>query len=98
MNPQDWKIVEKIKEQVKNLPDLEIPPPNAIILIETDGCMEGWGGICKWKLNKGGPRSIEKVCAYASGRFNPLKSTIDAEVIVRSRLLSSALKNLRSTT
>ncbi|KAG6468385.1 hypothetical protein ZIOFF_073061 [Zingiber officinale] len=80
MNTQDWKIIEQIKQQVQNLPDLEIPPPNAIILLETDGCMEGWGGICKWKTSKGEPRTSEKICAYASGRFLPVKSTIDAEV------------------
>lgn len=80
MNPQDGKIVEKIKEQVRNLPELEIPPSNAVILLETDGCMEGWGGICKWKMTKGEPRTKEKICAYASGRFNPIKGAIDAEV------------------
>lgn len=47
MNNQDWKIVQKVKEMVQNLPELEIPPPNAVIILETDGCMEGWGGICK---------------------------------------------------
>ncbi|KAG6478863.1 hypothetical protein ZIOFF_062308 [Zingiber officinale] len=80
MNTQDWKIIEQIKQQVQNLPDLDIPPPNAIILLETDGCMEGWGGICKWKISKGEPRTSEKICAYASGRFLPVKSAIDAEV------------------
>nr|GFB43190.1 retrotransposon protein, putative, Ty3-gypsy subclass [Tanacetum cinerariifolium] len=45
--------VKKIKEQVKNLPDLEIPPEDAYIILETDGCMKGWGGIVKWKKNKG---------------------------------------------
>ncbi|CAL5354268.1 unnamed protein product [Camellia sinensis] len=45
-----------------------------------DGCMEGWGGICKWKPAVNDPRSTEKICAYASGKFNPIKSTIDAEI------------------
>ncbi|AAO21220.1 putative polyprotein [Badnavirus maculakalanchoes] len=78
MNSQDWAIVKKIKQQVQNLPDLELPPQEAIMVIEADGCMEGWGGICKWKIF--GPRTSEKVCAYASGKFNPIKSTIDAEI------------------
>ncbi|CAD5178855.1 unnamed protein product [Musa acuminata subsp. malaccensis] len=42
--------------------------------------MEGWGGICKWKKQKHDPKSTEKICAYASGKFNPIKSTIDAEM------------------
>ncbi|KAG6537930.1 hypothetical protein ZIOFF_003033 [Zingiber officinale] len=42
--------------------------------------MEGWGGICKWKAQKYDPKSEERICAYASGKFNPIKSTIDAEI------------------
>ena len=42
--------------------------------------MEGWGGIVKWKSNKEGPRSSEKICAYASGKFSTTQSTIDAEI------------------
>ncbi|KAG6483461.1 hypothetical protein ZIOFF_060108 [Zingiber officinale] len=82
MNTQDWKIIEQIKQQVQNLPDLEIPPPDAIILLETDGCMEGWGGICKWKTSKGEPRTSEKICAYASGRFLPCACGRDAALLV----------------
>ncbi|GJR99257.1 hypothetical protein Tco_0315766 [Tanacetum coccineum] len=45
-----------------------------------DGCMEGWGGIVKWKKSKGDSRSSEKNCAYASGKFSTTQSTIDAEI------------------
>ncbi|BBL52464.1 hypothetical protein QKP79_gp3 [Aucuba ringspot virus] len=76
----DWKIVREIKALVQDLPDLEIPPGHAYIIIESDGCMEGWGGICKWKEAKAAPRGNEKVCAYASGKFPVVKSTIDAEI------------------
>nr|GEW40722.1 hypothetical protein [Tanacetum cinerariifolium] len=44
MKPSDYDLVRKIKEQVQKLPDLEIPPENAYIILETDGCMKGWGG------------------------------------------------------
>ncbi|GJX58504.1 Orf y [Tanacetum coccineum] len=74
------KGLRKIKEQVQNLPDLEIPPENAYIVLETDGCMEGWGGIVKWKKSKEDPRSSERICAYASGKFSTTQSTIDAEI------------------
>ncbi|GKB39104.1 Orf y [Tanacetum coccineum] len=80
LKPSDYELVRKIKEQVQNLPDLEIPPENAYIILETDGCMEGWGGIVKWKKSKGDPRSSEKICAYASGKFSTTQSTIDAEI------------------
>ncbi|GJW23624.1 Orf y [Tanacetum coccineum] len=80
LKPSDYELVRKIKEQVQNLPDLEIPPENAYIILETDGCMEGWGGIIKWKKSKEDPRSSERICAYASGKFSTTQSTIDAEI------------------
>ncbi|GKE25638.1 Orf y [Tanacetum coccineum] len=80
MKPSDYELVRKIKEQVQNLPDLEIPPENAYIILETDGCMEGWGGVIKWKKSKEDPRSSERICAYASGKFSTTQSTIDAEI------------------
>ncbi|GJY82278.1 putative polyprotein [Tanacetum coccineum] len=80
LKPSDYELVRKIKEQVQNLPDLEIPPENAYIILETDGCMEGWGGVIKWKKSKEDPRSSERICAYASGKFSTTQSTIDAEI------------------
>ncbi|GKC30148.1 ORFIII-like polyprotein [Tanacetum coccineum] len=53
LKSSDYELVKKIKEQVQNLLDLEIPPENAYIVLETDGCMERWGGIVKWKKSKG---------------------------------------------
>ncbi|GKB78139.1 ORFIII-like polyprotein [Tanacetum coccineum] len=47
LKPSDYELVRKIKTQVQNLPNLEIPPEDAYIILETDGCMEGWGGIVK---------------------------------------------------
>ncbi|UVW45035.1 ORF3 [Badnavirus tessellopandani] len=76
----DWQIVRELKAKVQQLPDLELPPPNAFIILETDGCMEGWGAVCKWKLKKNDSKSTEKVCAYASGKFPIIKSTIDGEI------------------
>nr|GEU91952.1 putative polyprotein [Tanacetum cinerariifolium] len=80
MKSSDYELVRKIKEQVQNLPDLEIPPENAYIILETDGCMEGWRGIVKWKKSKEDPRGSERICAYASGKFSTTQSTIDAEI------------------
>ncbi|KAG6502257.1 hypothetical protein ZIOFF_042146 [Zingiber officinale] len=80
LNQQYWDLIKQIKEKVKQLPDLEIPPLECYIILEVDGCMDGWGGICKWKKNKFDPISSEKICTYASGKFNPPKSTIDVEI------------------
>ncbi|KAG6532195.1 hypothetical protein ZIOFF_006034 [Zingiber officinale] len=84
LNQQDWDLIHQLKVKVRQLPDLEIPPPECYMILEVDGCMDGWGGICKWKKKKFDPVSSEKICAYSSGKFNPPKSTIDAEpAIVR---------------
>ncbi|GKD61829.1 putative polyprotein, partial [Tanacetum coccineum] len=80
LKPSDYQLIGKIKRKVQQLPDLSIPPEEAHIILEVDGCMEGWGGIVKWKQKKEDPRSTEKVCAYASGKFTNVQSTIDAEI------------------
>ncbi|KAG6510566.1 hypothetical protein ZIOFF_028591 [Zingiber officinale] len=80
MNSHDWALVHKIKKMITDLPDLAIPPEECYIILETDGCMEGWGGVCKWKPHRYDPKTEEKICAYASGKYNPIKSTIDAEI------------------
>ncbi|GJU62048.1 Orf y [Tanacetum coccineum] len=80
LKPSDYQLIGEIKRKVQQLPDLSIPPEEAHIILEVDGCMEGWGGIVKWKQKKEDPRSTEKVCAYASGKFTNVQSTIDAEI------------------
>ncbi|KAG6519998.1 hypothetical protein ZIOFF_017027 [Zingiber officinale] len=80
MNAQDWHLIRKVKTMVKNLPDLTIPPEKCFVIIETDGCMDGWGGILKWKQQKYDSKASEQISAYASGKFSPPKSTIDAEI------------------
>ncbi|XP_028111831.1 uncharacterized protein LOC114310135 [Camellia sinensis] len=80
INSQDWALIRQIKAQIRKLPSLSIPPEDCVIVLEVDGCMEGWGGICKWKAASKDPHSTERICSYASGKFNPIKSTIDAEI------------------
>ncbi|CAG70342.1 CP, RT, RNaseH and protease polyprotein [Cacao swollen shoot Togo A virus] len=89
LNRQDWRLINEIKGMVQKLPDLDIPPAQCCTVIESDGCMEGWGGICKWKTVKEDSRSTERICAYASGKFSTLKSTIDAEIHALIKALES---------
>ncbi|ATZ69472.1 ORF3 polyprotein [Cacao swollen shoot Ghana K virus] len=89
MNRQDWHLIKEIKEMVQNLPELAIPPTKCCIIIESDGCMEGWGAICKWKPAKEDSRTAERICAYASGKFSIMKSTIDAEIYALIKALES---------
>nr|GEY88509.1 ribosomal protein L7A/L8 [Tanacetum cinerariifolium] len=82
LNNQTWSDNKAKLAFVENFlgENLEIPPENAYIILETDGCMKGWGGIVKWKKSKGGPKSSERIYAYASGKFSTTQSTIDAEI------------------
>nr|GMD87966.1 polyprotein [Ipomoea batatas] len=79
-NSQDWKLVREIKKMIHQLPPLELPPKDCCIVLEADGCMDGWGAICKWKKSAYDPRTQERITAYASGKFQPVKPTIDAEI------------------
>nr|QJC63601.1 polyprotein [Cacao swollen shoot virus] len=88
-NRQDWHLIKEIKDMVQKLPNLAIPPARCCIIIESDGCMEGWGAVCKWKLAKEDSRTTEKICAYASGKFGIIKSTIDAEIFALIKALES---------
>ncbi|KAG6484611.1 hypothetical protein ZIOFF_053132 [Zingiber officinale] len=71
----DWAIIREVKTLVQTLPDLELPSEKAYIIIETDGSMEGWGGVCKWKPSKYDSRKAEKICAYASGHTRETRSS-----------------------
>ncbi|KAG6487553.1 hypothetical protein ZIOFF_056141 [Zingiber officinale] len=86
---EELKKIREIKEQIQRLPDLELPPENAYIILETDGSMLGWDDICKWKPNKNDPRSTEKICSYAHGKFPVIKSLIDAEIYAAMETMSA---------
>lgn len=74
-------MVKQIKGIIKKLHPLILPTPNSYIIIETDGCLEGWGGILKWKhLEKSSP-SQEKIARYCSGVYKTSITTIDAEIM-----------------
>ena len=51
-NTEDIKLVQKIKEMVNNLPYLSLPLDSDYLVIECDGCEQGWGAILKKNKNK----------------------------------------------
>ncbi|GJR94625.1 Orf y, partial [Tanacetum coccineum] len=59
LKPSDFELVRKIKEQVQNLSDMEIPPENAYIILETNGCMEGWGRNSQMEKEQGGSKKFK---------------------------------------
>lgn len=80
-NKQDWNSIKEIRKCITKLPDLDLPPPDAYIIIETDGSLTGWGGILKWKPKRGDPISSEKIARYCSGKYKTAISAIDAEIM-----------------
>ncbi|GJY71947.1 ORFIII-like polyprotein [Tanacetum coccineum] len=40
LKPSDYQLIREIKRKVQQLPDLSIPPEEAHIILEVDGCME----------------------------------------------------------
>lgn len=42
-NIKDIKLVQKIKEKIKDIPDLSVPLETDYLIIETVGSFEGWG-------------------------------------------------------
>ena len=83
LNPEELKQIRKIKELVKILPDLRLPLDSDYLIVETDGCENGWGAVLKRKPHKYSPRNEEEVCRYSSGLFREkgLNSSIDMEIL-----------------
>ncbi|KAG6511090.1 hypothetical protein ZIOFF_029143 [Zingiber officinale] len=75
MNSHDWALIHKIKKMITDLPDLAIPPEKCYIILETDGCMEGWGGVCKWKFQKYDPKTMD-FDGEGSSSTNPNRRSI----------------------
>lgn len=44
-NHEDIAHVKRIKEKIKNLPDLSLPLDNNYLIIPTDALQIGWGAI-----------------------------------------------------
>jgi len=82
-NVEDIKLVQKLKQMVKNIPDLALPLETDYPIVETDGSLEGWGEVLKKKINKYGDKKDEKICAYHSGKYREKgnMSSIDAEIL-----------------
>ncbi|GJT87832.1 Orf y [Tanacetum coccineum] len=70
-------LLRPLYEKINAHGDKRLKPSDYELVNE---CMEGWGGIVKWKKRKEDPRSSERICAYASGKFSTTQSTIDAEI------------------
>jgi hypothetical protein len=84
MEPPPWtdihtNVVRTIKNQVKNLPCLYLPIPQAFKIVETDASDIGYGGILKQKID-----NKEQVIAFTSKHWNPAQqnySTVKKEVL-----------------
>ncbi|KAJ3705794.1 hypothetical protein LUZ61_009499 [Rhynchospora tenuis] len=46
LSPTKMKVAVPEIEFLGAVIDLELPPKDSYIILETDGCMKGWGGVC----------------------------------------------------
>jgi len=82
-NIEDIKLVQQIKEKIKNIPELSIPLETDYLIIETDGSFQGWRAVLKARPNKYSDKTEEKICAYQSVKYKEKEnmSSIDEEVL-----------------
>ena len=73
-NQEDIKLVQKIKELVKNLPTLHLPLESEYKIIQTDASQIGWGGILLALTNN----LEEKLCRYCSGTFSEYQKNLSS--------------------
>ena len=73
-NQEDIKLVQKIKELVKNLPTLHLPLESEYKIIQTDASQIGWGGILLALTNN----LEEKLCRYCSGTFSDYQKNLSS--------------------
>jgi hypothetical protein len=76
-NKEDKLLVDRIKEKIKQLPELSLPDNNNMKIIQSDASKDAWGGIL-FQENKEGIRTL---CRYASGTFKlKIQTGLDAEI------------------
>ena len=90
-NIEDIKLVQKIKERLKDLPKLDMPLDTDYLIIETDGSLTGWGAILIAKPNKYAGKDLEKIVRYNSGNYKEKGniSSIDLELLAVNYALDS---------
>ncbi|GKD64800.1 enzymatic polyprotein, partial [Tanacetum coccineum] len=85
-NPKPWiedhtKVVKNIKNKIKELPCLNIPHPDAYLIVETDASDIGYGGILKQRLKDS---KTESLVRFYSGSWNDTQknySTVKKEIL-----------------
>ena len=90
-NIEDDKQIENVKQAVASLPDLKLPLDTDYLIVECDGCEEGWGVILKSKPSKYSPKNEEQICRYNSGQYKEkrLNSSIDQVILAIDYALDS---------
>lgn len=51
-NNEDIKLVQKIKDAIRILKPLELPPQHSYLIIEFDCIIRGWGVVLKFRPTK----------------------------------------------
>lgn len=83
-NQQDIALVKQIKIMVKMIPILTLPRNADYLVIKTDGCQSGWGGVLFRKIFKYDAKSSESLCRYVSGKYKEKGhlTSLDYEILI----------------
>ncbi|KAL4568034.1 hypothetical protein LXL04_023634 [Taraxacum kok-saghyz] len=76
-NQEDVKLVQTLKEKIKNLPELALPLDTVYLIIETDGCSQGWGAVLCCKPNKFSEKSLERIYRYNNAELLAISYALD---------------------
>ena len=66
-NSEAIKLVQKIKEEIKKVPDFHLPLDLDYKIVQTDGCELGWAAVLLAKENQ--YSNEERIYRYASGKY-----------------------------
>lgn len=59
---------------------MELPPPNAYLIIESDGRIWGWGAVLKFWPSKESLVKEEQISMYNSGTYSITISRTEVEI------------------
>ena len=79
-NNEDIKSVKKFKDIVRKIKPLELPPPNAYLVIKSNGRIGGWSAVLKFKPSKESSVKKERISRYDSGTYSMTISSTDATI------------------
>lgn len=81
------KLVQQIKDKIRNLKPLELHPLGSYLIIEFDGRLRDWGAVLKYRPTIFSSIKEEKKRKYDSGTYQIKVTAIDVEIIATIKVM-----------